>query len=75
MEPQISERLREDLKGKPYEAKWPILRPVIEHLFTVERKTVPQIAKTLREQVAFFATYEIPCSICRMFGLADSNNL
>ena len=61
MDPQISERLREELKGKPYEAKWPVLRHVIEHLFAVERKTVPQIVKILRDQVGFYATYEIPC--------------
>lgn len=58
MDPQISERLREKLKDKPYEAKWPILKPMIEHLFTVERQTVTQIAKTLGEHVEFFATYE-----------------
>ncbi len=58
MDRHTFERLREELSGKPYEAKWEILRHVIEHLYIEKRETIPQIAKTLREQVGFYATYE-----------------
>lgn len=58
MDRHTFERLREELSGKPYAAKWEILRHVIEHLFIEKRETIPQIAKTLREQVRFYATYE-----------------
>lgn len=56
MDRHTFERLREELSGKPYETKWEVLRHVIEHLYIEKRETIPQIAKTLREQVGFYAT-------------------
>jgi len=56
MDRHTFEHLQEELSGKPYEAKWEVLRPVIEYLFIEKRETIPQIAKALREQVGFYAT-------------------
>jgi len=54
MNPKISEHLREEFEDKYYETMWSfLLRLVIEYLFTVERKTVPQIAKILRYEISY----------------------
>ena len=59
MDPVVVKRLRHNLEGKRYEAKWEILRPIIEHLFIAEKETIPRIAIMLRDEFAFFATYEV----------------
>jgi hypothetical protein len=58
MDPVVVENVRRELKCKRYEAKWEVLRPIIEHLFIAEKKTTPKIAIMLREEFEFFATYE-----------------